>query len=166
MQLLCTCNALAWCRPASRQDCSLNLWASRFAMPACLKGSAYESLIDQCMQAAPYDFLEADDDLSQDQVDTARAQMGMWTSEGCYPLLPYSSVVLEAVPEQQSQTGRARAASQARQVQNHSMLHRRPFNSAFVALALKVSLMASTAWHGISSESCSHLANILDIILW
>ncbi|DBB07506.1 TPA: Iron-sulfur assembly protein 1 [Trebouxia sp. C0006] len=65
-------------------------------------------------KAAPYDFLEADHDLSPDQVDTARAQMSMWTSEGCYPLLPYSSVVLEAVPEQQSQTGRARAASQTR----------------------------------------------------
>lgn len=67
------------------------------------------------MQAAPYDFLHVDDDLSQDQLDSARAQMGMWTSEGCYPLLPYSSIVLEAVPEQQSQTGRPAAATQSRQ---------------------------------------------------
>jgi len=111
----------------------------------CLKCSAYLPVIEQCMQAAPYDFLEADHDLSPDQVDTARAQMSMWTSEGCYPLLPYSSVVLEAVPEQQSQTGRARAASQTRQVQNHSVVHRQPFSSASVALALKVYLMASTA---------------------
>ena len=67
------------------------------------------------MQVAPYDFLHADDDLSQEQLDSARAQMGMWTSEGCYPLLPYSSIVLEAVPEQQSQNGRAAAAAQSRQ---------------------------------------------------
>lgn len=66
------------------------------------------------VQAAPYDFLHVDDDLSQEQLDSARAQMAMWTSEGCYPLLPYSSIVLEAVPEQQSQTGRPVAAAQSR----------------------------------------------------
>lgn len=63
------------------------------------------------MQAAPYDFLEVDEALSQEQMDSARAQMSMWTSEGCYPLLPYSSIVLEAVPEQQLQTGRPSAAA-------------------------------------------------------
>ena len=68
-----------------------------------------------CMQAAPYDFLQVDEDLSQGQLDSARAQMGMWTSEGCYPLLPYSSIVLEAVPEQQSQKGKPPAAAQSRQ---------------------------------------------------
>ena len=67
------------------------------------------------MQAAPYDFLQVDEDLSQEQLDSARAQMGMWTSEGCYPLLPYSSIVLEAVPEQQSQKGKPPAAAQSRQ---------------------------------------------------
>lgn len=67
------------------------------------------------MQVAPYDFLLVDDDLSQEQLDSARAQMAMWTSEGCYPLLPYSSIVLEAVPEQQSQSGRPAAAAQSRQ---------------------------------------------------
>ena len=68
-----------------------------------------------CVQAAPYDFLQVDEDLSQEQLDSARAQMGMWTSEGCYPLLPYSSIVLEAVPEQQSQKGKPPAAAQSRQ---------------------------------------------------
>lgn len=67
------------------------------------------------VQAAPYDFLHVDDGLSQEQLDSARAQMGTWTSEGCYPLLPYSSIVLEAVPEQQSQNGRPAAAAQSRQ---------------------------------------------------
>lgn len=68
------------------------------------------------MQAAPYDFLHVDDDLSQEQLESAKAQMGMWTSEGCYPLLPYSSIVLEAVPEQQPQKGRPpAAAAQSRQ---------------------------------------------------
>ena len=67
------------------------------------------------MQAAPYDFLAVDDALTQDQLDSAKAQMGMWTSEGCYPLLPYSSIVLEAVPDQQSQNGRPRAAARTRQ---------------------------------------------------
>ena len=67
------------------------------------------------MQVAPYDFLHVDDDLSQEQLESARAQMGMWTSEGCYPLLPYSSIVLEAMPEQQSQYGRPAAVAQSRQ---------------------------------------------------
>jgi len=111
--------------------------ASRFAIRMPQKRIVYMPVIGDYMQAAPYDFLEADDELSQDQVDTARAQMGMWTSEGCYPLLPYSSVVLEAVPEQQTQNGRARAASQTRQVQNHSAVHRQSPNSGFAALALK-----------------------------
>lgn len=67
------------------------------------------------MQAAPYDFLHVDEDLSQEQLDSARAQMGMWTSEGCYPLLPYSSIVLEAMPEQHSNRGKPPAAAQSRQ---------------------------------------------------
>ena len=129
--------------------CKARLFTEFLGLTIChlyaSKRHAYLTVIELCMQAAPYDFLEADDELSQDQVDTARAQMGMWTSEGCYPLLPYSSVVLEAVPEQQTQNGRARAASQTRQVQNQSVVHRQLFNSAFVALALKVYLMVSTA---------------------
>ena len=73
------------------------------------------------MQVAPYGFLEADGELDQEQVDTARAQTGMWTSEGCYPLLPYSSIVLEAVPEQQGPGGSTRAAAQTRQVLANSL---------------------------------------------
>ena len=69
-------------------------------------------------QAAPYDFLQADDDLSQEQLDSARAQMSMWTSEGCYPLLPYSSVVLEAVPAEQSSKKKPLSAVNARQLPN------------------------------------------------
>ncbi|KAL3147709.1 Iron-sulfur assembly protein 1 [Trebouxia sp. C0010 RCD-2024] len=65
-------------------------------------------------KAAPYDFLHVDEDLSQEQLDSARAQMGMWTSEGCYPLLPYSSIVLEAMPEQHSNRGKPPAAAQSR----------------------------------------------------
>lgn len=76
---------------------------------------AHGTMCIMCIQAAPYDFLQVDEDLSQEQLDSARAQMGMWTSEGCYPLLPYSSIVLEAVPEQQSQRGKPPAAAQSRQ---------------------------------------------------
>ena len=67
------------------------------------------------MQAAPYDFLEADDQLSLEQLECARAQMGMWTCEGCYPLLPYSSILLEAVPQQQPSKGKSTAVPQTKQ---------------------------------------------------
>lgn len=84
-------------------------------VPFHLHAPVYRTILQVTwVQAAPYDFLHVDDDLSQEQLDSARAQMAMWTSEGCYPLLPYSSIVLEAVPEQQSQTGRPVAAAQSR----------------------------------------------------
>ena len=51
------------------------------------------------VQAAPYDFLRVDEELSQQELDCALAQTALWTAEGSYPLLPYSSIVLEAVAE-------------------------------------------------------------------
>lgn len=66
------------------------------------------------MQAAPYDFMRADEELSQQDLDCALAQTDMWTAEGSYPLLPYSSIILEAVAETgapPSQKGRKQAAA-------------------------------------------------------
>ena len=51
------------------------------------------------MQAAPFDFLRADEDLSQQELECALSQTALWTAEGSYPLLPYSSIILEAIAE-------------------------------------------------------------------
>lgn len=50
------------------------------------------------MQAAPYDFLAADDMLSQAEMRQALAAVSMWTADGMYAMLPYSAILLEAVP--------------------------------------------------------------------
>lgn len=49
---------------------------------------------------APYDFLVADAALSEREVAAARAAAGMWTAEHAYPLLPWSCIVLESIPEE------------------------------------------------------------------
>ena len=58
------------------------------------------------VQAAPFDFLRPDEELSQQELDCALAQTALWTAEGSYPLLPYSSIVLEAVAEPPANTTR------------------------------------------------------------
>ena len=49
-------------------------------------------------QAAPYDFLQADEVLSENQIQDTRALASVWTADGMYALLPRSSIILEAVP--------------------------------------------------------------------
>lgn len=46
---------------------------------------------------APFDFLVADEQLSTEQVAAAHQDCHMWTADGHYPLLPWSSCVLESV---------------------------------------------------------------------
>jgi hypothetical protein len=48
---------------------------------------------------APYDALIADEALSEEQLRTALGAAAMWTTSHAVPLLPYSCVVLESVPE-------------------------------------------------------------------
>ena len=48
-------------------------------------------------QAAPYDFLQADEVLSESQIQDTRALASVWTADGMYALLPRSSIILEAV---------------------------------------------------------------------
>lgn len=48
---------------------------------------------------APFDVLVADDRLPAEEVAAQRASMEMWKISGLYPMLPYSSVILESVPE-------------------------------------------------------------------
>ncbi len=47
---------------------------------------------------APFDFLTADDLLSEDEVARARAAQLMWTSESLYSILPWSAIILESAP--------------------------------------------------------------------
>lgn len=64
------------------------------------------------VQAAPFDILRVDEELSQQELEGALAQTDMWTAEGNYPLLPYSSIILEAVAEPDA-TPRRRGSRQA-----------------------------------------------------
>lgn len=43
--------------------------------------------------------LVADDQLPAEEVEAQRASMESWKLEHCYAMLPWSSVVLESVPE-------------------------------------------------------------------
>jgi isoamylase len=51
------------------------------------------------MQVAPFDVLVADERLPEEEVAAQRASMEMWKLEHCYPMLPYSSIVMESLPE-------------------------------------------------------------------
>lgn len=49
------------------------------------------------VQPSPLDFMQADEALTPDALQAAHSAQSMWTLENCYPLLPYSAVVLESV---------------------------------------------------------------------
>ena len=51
------------------------------------------------LQIAPFDFLVPDEVLSEEEVATARQKVSMWLSDGMYAMLPYSSLLLESVPD-------------------------------------------------------------------
>lgn len=53
---------------------------------------------------APYDFLVADQALSEGEVLAARTKARMWLADGIYPMLPYSSLLLESVPDMEAPT--------------------------------------------------------------
>lgn len=48
---------------------------------------------------APFDFLVADEVLSEEEVAAARHKVSMWLADGMYAMLPYSSLLLESVPD-------------------------------------------------------------------
>ena len=48
---------------------------------------------------APYDALIADEALPEERLRVALGAAAMWTAAHAVPLLPYSCVVLESVPE-------------------------------------------------------------------
>jgi len=66
-----------------------------------LNGKVWQQVADTS-KLAPYDFLRVDEVLSADEVQRARAASLMWTADFKYPMLPWSSIVLEAVPESET----------------------------------------------------------------
>ena len=62
------------------------------------EGQSWQPLVDTG-KVAPYDILVADERLPAVEVSASRAALGMWTQEHCYPMLPWSCIVLESVPE-------------------------------------------------------------------
>ncbi|BDA40513.1 Isoamylase 1, chloroplastic [Coccomyxa sp. Obi] len=56
-------------------------------------------LISDSGQVAPFDFLVADEVLSKEEVAAARNKVSMWLADGMYAMLPYSSLLLESVPD-------------------------------------------------------------------
>ena len=51
------------------------------------------------LQPAPLDVLKADEALAPEAVAAAHSATSMWTLEHSYPMLPYSSIVLESVDQ-------------------------------------------------------------------
>lgn len=49
------------------------------------------------LQVALFDFLQADDLLTEEALQLAHKESHMWTAEGWYPLLPRACCVLESV---------------------------------------------------------------------
>ena len=43
--------------------------------------------------------MQADQALSADALAAAHSALSMWTLEHCFPMLPYSAIVMESVPE-------------------------------------------------------------------
>jgi isoamylase len=62
------------------------------------EGRVWQPVIDTS-KAAPFDVLIPDARLPEVEVAAARAAIGMWTLEHAYPMLPWSCIVLESVPE-------------------------------------------------------------------
>lgn len=50
------------------------------------------------MQVAPYDFLQVDDQLSAEAVESVHKDWHTWVSDGIFPLLPWSCCVFESIP--------------------------------------------------------------------
>lgn len=49
--------------------------------------------------------LRADEALSQEELTTALGVSSMWTAAHAYPLLPYSCVIMESIPESEAVIG-------------------------------------------------------------
>lgn len=49
--------------------------------------------------------LRADESLSQEDLTTALGVSSMWTAAHAYPLLPYSCVIMESIPELEAVIG-------------------------------------------------------------
>lgn len=62
---------------------------------------------------APFDFLVPDEAISEEKVAAARRKANMWLADGMYAMLPYSSLLLESVPDLDSMPTRKRAVSAA-----------------------------------------------------
>lgn len=61
------------------------------------EGRVWQPVVDTG-KSAPYDILVADERLPATEVEAARAAAAMWTNEHAYPILPWSSIVLESIP--------------------------------------------------------------------
>jgi len=64
-------------------------------------GRVWQPLADTS-KLAPYDWLEEDETLSGEDVARARAAGIMYTADGVAPLLPWSAVIYESVPEEKA----------------------------------------------------------------
>ncbi|KAK9824321.1 hypothetical protein WJX72_009436 [[Myrmecia] bisecta] len=84
------------------------------------EGRTWQTVLDTG-KVAPYDFLQADDVLSAEQVAATRRELHMWTASNLYAVLSYSCVVLESVPDPSTSmlpldsSSRATSSSTARQ---------------------------------------------------
>jgi isoamylase len=60
------------------------------------EGRTWQPFVDTG-KSAPFDCLTVDEVLTEEDVEAAKASMGMWTLQNQYPMLPWSCVILESV---------------------------------------------------------------------
>ncbi|KAI8476733.1 MAG: isoamylase [Monoraphidium minutum] len=75
-------------------------------------GRSWQPVFDTS-KVAPYDALIADEELGEAEVTEARLSAAMWGGGGFFPLLPWSCVVLDSVPDASLTALRSRPAGAA-----------------------------------------------------
>lgn len=101
---------VCWCSAHSRRTPALPLSTSPLTLSpppaphthATLRCCFHPpQLVIDTGKLAPFDILMPDEELSPEEVKQAQLAASMWTGANFYHLLPWSTVVLESVPEQE-----------------------------------------------------------------
>eukprot|EP01026_Neomeris_dumetosa_P078831 TRINITY_DN855_c0_g1_i4.p1 TRINITY_DN855_c0_g1~~TRINITY_DN855_c0_g1_i4.p1 ORF type:complete len:273 (+),score=35.70 TRINITY_DN855_c0_g1_i4:90-908(+) len=69
--------------------------------PVCLPslgGQRWKLIIDTG-KPAPFDFLQEDASLSKEEIQQVYYNVSMWTDNDSYPMLPWSAIMLESIPQ-------------------------------------------------------------------
>ncbi len=109
------------------------------------------------MQVAPFDFLVADEVLSEEEVAAARNKVSMWLADGMYAMLPYSSLLLESVPDLDTLPTSRRATSYAAAVPTASA---RCAKSAQVSSVYVCHTLTHDHTYAVCTPSCRRIVEV------